>query len=199
MKLWIALIIIALLVAPQAFAGEEPAVDSTQPDEQLAHSDTDRSQSSEREAIKAHLAHHHQLPDRETLEMASDNARNIVFELARDEDTFLLHRQRALKALAHWPDEEVYDYLSGLLADEQTEDGLRHHLLPVLADGFGAEALNDLVPYLLDEDDPQLRISAAGAIAHIPGDEAAQVLDEALQTEDHPVVLSRIEEFIDQR
>ena len=196
MKLWIVLIVIALLVAPKAFAGDEPAADIDERDQAVTQSDE---RADEREAIEVHLAHHHQLPDRETLEKASDNARAIVFEIARDDDAFLLHRQRALKALALWPDDEVYEYLSELLEDEATENGLRHHLLPVLANGFGEEALDDLSPYLLENSDPQIRISAAGAIAEISGDNAGELLDEALETEEHPLVESRIEGFIDQR
>lgn len=194
MKLWIICIAIALLVAPKAFAGDDdPTRASSSAGAEITDQQADGND--DREAIIALLSHYHEMPDRQQLERGSDDAREIVFDLARDEDTFLFHRQRALRALAHWADEEVYEFLVELLDDEDTEDGLRHHLLPVLADGFGEDALDELTPFLFDDDDPQIRISAASAIASIPGEKAHKKLITALEREEHPVVASRIESF----
>lgn len=201
MKLWLTCIVIALLLAPYAFAGEdERSADSTSATATSATSadvaDVDASDShAEREAIVAILSHYHEVPNRQQLEAGSDDARTIVFDLARDEDAFVFHRQRALRALSHWPDDEVYDYLLSLLHDENTEDGLRHHLLPVLAEGFGEKAIEDLKRYLFNAEDPHIRISAAGAIATIPGDDAHELLLQALQRETNPIVQRRLETY----
>lgn len=196
MRCWIAVLCIALLFAPKAFA-EDPSADPSG-DDQPAQTERDGDRADDRQAIEAHLSHYHRLPDRQTLEEVSDEARAIVFEIARDEDAFMMHRQRAMKALTNWADDEVYEYLVGLLEDESTEDGLRHHLLPTLADGFGDRALDDIAPYMTDASDPQIRISAAGAIAHnIDGQRATRMLEDALEDEDNSIVQQRLRDYID--
>lgn len=201
MKLTILCLIIALLIAPAAFAGGEEGgiseVEPTDVDPTDLEAEQNRpgDEATERDIIIAHLSHYHQVPDRETLERSSDQARQIVFEIARDEDEFLFHRQRALRALVNWPDDEVYNYLVGLLQDEEIEDGMRHHLMPVLAEAFGERVLDELLPFLFESSDPQIRITAASAIASIPGEPARAQLERALSDEQNPVVHSRIENF----
>lgn len=195
MKFWIICIVIALLIAPKAFAEDDAPKPDASPSSSETADEVEEREHDEKENIIALLSHYHEVPDREQLERGSENAKEIIFELARDEEVFLFHRQRALRALANWPTDEVYDYLVELLHDEATEDGLRHHLLPVLADGFGEDALEDLEPFLFEASDPQIRISAASAIASIPGDTSHDKLVEALRSETNPVVQSRIETF----
>ena len=192
MKIWIILILLALLAAPNAFAGETEVRNHN--DRTLRDSD-DKGETDIREIITVVLSHHHEIPTREDLESRTDDAREIVFEIARDEEAFLFHRHRALRALTHWPDAEVYDYLHGLLVDEDTEDGMRHHLLPILANGFGERALDDLEPFLTEAADPQIRISAAGAISRVPGERAVEMLLSALKSETHPLVQTRLETY----
>lgn len=194
MKFWITLIVLTVLLAPKAFAGDDTFVDEDR--ERLAIQSTeDADKPDDRKVITVLLSHHHEMPTREALEAGTPDAREIVFEIAGDEEAFLFHRHRALRALTLWPDTEVYEYLHGLLVDDETEDGLRHHLLPILADGFGAQALDDLEPYLTNSEDPQIRISAAGAIVQIPGERALQTLLTALENEKHPLVQRRLENF----
>lgn len=196
MKFWIALLIITFLFAPKAFASDGPDASATG-DEQVTGEPVQ--QADEREMIIALLSHHHELPDRRMFERASDDARTIVFDIARDEEAFLFHRQRAFRALTYWADDEIYDYLVGLLHDDDTEDGLRHHLLPTIVNGFGADALEDIRPYLFDADDPQIRISAAGAIATLDDERALRMLTEALEVEQNPVVERRLEQYATQK
>lgn len=193
MKFWIALIAILALIVPQAFAGDDAVETSSIGDEVTTYEGAGDHDPKQRQAILAHLAHHHEVPDRQTLEDVTDQARAIVFDIARDDEASPFHRQRALRALTNWADDEVYDYLVELLGDDETEDGLRHHLLPVLADGFGQDALDDLTPYLLDDPNPQVRMSAAHAIADIDTAAAQKLLVEALETEDNSVVERRLE------
>lgn len=199
MKLWIALIILALLVAPKALADDAPSTPEHDAEQQTHPDSAEGQPTPERQAIAALLSHHHDVPDRAALEDAADDPRQVVFEIARDDDSFVFHRQRALNALTHWPDEEVYDYLVGLLDDDSTEDGLRHHLLPIVADGFGDDALDAIEPYLVDADDPQIRMSAAAAIAEISSDDSRQLLQDALEVEEHPVVSSRLRTHLDEQ
>lgn len=193
MKLWIILIVIALLVAPQAFAhpGDAPD-DATSSDTATSPVGEDVD---EREAIVAWLAHYHKIPDRRQFEEISDDARDIIFELAQDNEALAFYRRRAMKALTNWPTQQTYDYLVDVLHDEDTDDGLRHHLLVILADGFGDKALDELEPFLFDADDPQLRISAGNAISQISGDRAYEMIVDALHAEEHPVVQARLEQF----
>lgn len=190
MKIWLILAIITLLLSPSAMAQQE----ETHRRPEMPSTELPGQEAGEREAVLAWLSHYHQVPTREQLEKASPQARQLLFEIAQDESAFLMHRHRALYALGAWADQEVYDYLQGLLADEDTEDGLRHHLLPIMAQSFGQEALQDLVPFLT-HDDPQIRISAAGAIAHIPGEAPKEALLKAMDAEKHPMVQTQLERY----
>ncbi len=190
MKLWIILLVIAMLVAPKAFA--DPGAELSPDDATATSSDAEMD---ERENIIVWLGHYHKIPDRRQFESISDDARDIIFEIAQDEEAPAFYQRRAMKALSNWADEEVYEYLVGVLDEKSTDDGLRHHLLLVLADGFGEEALDHLRPYLFEASDPHLRISAANAIAQIPGDRAYEMLVDALHQEEHPVVESRLKQF----
>lgn len=193
MKFWLILILISLLLVPNAFAQDTHRHDDR---DVPVRSAGEQGEPDEREIITVLLSHHHEVPDRAQLERVTTEARDIIFEIAADEDAFLFHRHRALRALTHWPDDEVYRFLHGLLVDNATEDGLRHHLIPILAAGFGERALADLEPFLRHSEDPQIRISAAGAIAQIPGEEAHNLLISALHEEENAIVRTRLESFI---
>lgn len=190
MKLWIIALIVALLLAPNAFAGDDQRPASGDDAREAAPDELDT-----REGIIAVLSLFHEVPTREQLERVTEDARAHVFEIARDEEAFLFHRQRAIRALVHWPDQEVFDYLVELIDDEEDLEGLTHHILPVLADGFGEKALDELEPFLFEAEDPHVRISAAGAISNIPGERGVKMLQEALHAEQNPVVQSRLERF----
>lgn len=195
MKTLIFLVLLASFLAPTAMAQTSAHAN---PEELHKPSPTDIAHltpEEQRRSIQAWLSHYHELPSRADLERISPNARSIVFEIARDEDAFLFHRQRALRALTHWPDQEVFTYLQNLLHHESTEDGLRHNLLPILATGFGVDALPDLRVFLFQAEDPQIRISAAAAINQIPGDLTHRLLLEALESERNPLVRNRLREF----
>jgi hypothetical protein len=188
MKLFLLLLITLSLLASMAVADEprDPAKDA----DPSAAIDFD-----EVEAITAWLSHYHRLPTAAELERVSPRAREIVFEIALDEDAFLFHRHRAIHALSHWPDHEVFDFLSGLLTDDATDEGLKHHLVMTLARGFGDRAVPLIEPFLLTHEDPQLRISAAAALAKIDGDASHQILLRALEQEENSIVRSRIEHY----
>ena len=190
MKLWLILIAIAMLVAPTAFA--HTGADSSAPNIATASAD---GEVDEVEAIAALLAHYHKIPDRRHLESVSDDARQIIFDISRDDEAGPFFQRRAMKALVNWPDAETFEYLTDVLNDETTDDGLRHHLLLVLANGYGEEALDTIKPYLFEASDPHLRISAGNAVSQIPGDRAYEMLTQALRAEQNPIVQSRLEQF----
>ena len=194
MKTFLLLIFFALVVAPSAFAQETHGGHSHS-DLPSGHGHDSSDLDEQRRAVKLWISHHHEIPDRAQLEDVSPHARQFVFEIARDEEAFLFHRHRALRALANWPDQEVHDFLRELLINPDTEDGLRHHLIPILAHGFGEDSLESLRPFLFDAEDPQIRITTAVAIGHIPGQRALDVLIEALEVEEHPLVRNRIEDY----
>lgn len=194
MKLWFFILTIALLSSPPASAQQDrsqDAVDGVSPTPMAEDASDD-----ERDTIITLLSHHHEVPDRRTLKGVTDDARAIVFAIADDEEAFPFHRHRALRALTHWPDEEVYQYLRALLVDEKTDDALRHHLLPILADGFGDRALSELERFVRDAEDPQVRVSAVEAIASVATDDARQTLAKALDDEDHPLVVRRLQSHL---
>lgn len=193
MKIWLLLVVLTLILSPSAMAQEQET--HKRPDRPSAQ--VPEIEPREKEAILAWLSHYHEVPGRAQLEEVSPLARQILFEIAQDEEAFLMHRHRALYALGAWADQEVYDYLQGLLIDENTEDGLRHHLLPILANNFKEAALKDLTPFL-SHDDPQIRISAAGAIAQIPGDAPRATLLKAMENEQHTMVRAQLERYTTQ-
>ena len=188
MKLFLLILLSLCLAASSALAGDRhdhhhhDHVDTSGVDDEVR-------------AVKAWLSLHHRIPTRKELEALSPNARQIVLDVAGDEETFLFHRHRALHALVHWPDDEVFTFLVGLLHDPSTEEGMRHHLLPTLGEGFGDRAVPVLEPILLNDEDPQIRISAAAALAEVDSDAAIAVLRHALETEQHSVVRYRLEQF----
>lgn len=190
MKFWIIVALLTLILSPAAIAQEQ----DTPKRPTLPSTETPDAKADDYEAILAWLSHYHEVPGRAQLEAVSPRARQILFDIAQDEDAFLMHRHRALYALGTWADQEVYAYLTNLLVNESTEDGLRHHLLPILAQNFGEKALDALAPFL-QHDDPQIRISAAGAIAHIPGDAPKATLRSAMKDETHPMVQGQLERF----
>lgn len=190
MKLFFLILLSLSLAATTALASDRDGHD---------HHDHDTPDTSafddEVRSVQAWLSLHHRIPTRKELEALSSDARQIVLDMAADEEAFLFHRHRALHALVHWPDEGVFNFLVGLLHDPATEEGMLHHLLPTLGEAFGDRAIPVLEPILMNDDDAQMRISAAAALAEIDSDAAIAVLRRALETEQNSVVLYRLERF----
>ncbi len=183
MKKCLPLILIALLMASPAFADTAPSADDHRAEE--------------RQSVQVLLANHHELPERSLLDEAADDARQIVTDIATDEEVFRLYRQRALMALGYWADEESYQIILEHLEDDQTPNSTRHLLMPVLGEHFAhgefeERTVDTLESYLFEADDPHLRISAAKALNHIDSDTSVQLLRRALEVEEVDFVRERI-------
>ncbi|MBA2661283.1 MAG: HEAT repeat domain-containing protein [Bradymonadaceae bacterium] len=143
------------------------------------------------ERAKLLLSGYHGLVSQAELESAVPNAREVMFDIARDKASAELHRQRAVAALGFWPDATVHALFRALLSASDSSEGLRHQLIGHLARVFGDAALADIAPYLAD-DDVQLRLTAISALGMLGTDEALLLLAKAGKSESNPVVLERI-------
>ncbi|RVU47924.1 hypothetical protein EA187_00360 [Lujinxingia sediminis] len=146
------------------------------------------------EAVLMLLSQHHRAPTLKQLEGLTPRARYFVERIARDEDAFAFHRERALIALGYWADDATFNYLAGLLDNPQTDESLLHTLLPLLANSFGERAVGELTPFVLEHDNVQVRISAAAALGRLNSDEAFKILDIAIEQEPNPIARQRIED-----
>ncbi|MFU8806135.1 MAG: HEAT repeat domain-containing protein [Bradymonadaceae bacterium] len=163
---------------------------------QDAAKDTTAKNSAEaKETITLLLSDYHGVPTRASLLAVSPTARDILLDMARDEDLFSLYRHRALAALGHWPDAQVQSLMFGLLKSDETSEVLQHHLLGIVANAFGKDAVEVIAPYLAHED-VQLRLSAVGALSRIPHGDAEKVLQHAVSEEKNAVVRERLEDSL---
>lgn len=140
------------------------------------------------------LSGFHGIPPKETFEQKLDNPEQILLGIALSEDTSAVYRKQALAALAYWPNDTVFSLYGRLLKDAQTEDTIRHRVMLLMAEHFEGRALQQLRPYLSD-DDLQLRLSAIEAIRRLPSDDAVEALREALKTETNAVAKKRLEQY----
>lgn len=137
--------------------------------------------------IKRLLSHHHEVPLRKDLEHQVPGAREVLDAIARDASAFTFYRQRALAALAQWPDARTMALYEEILNGSATPEALRHHVIAFAARAFEDAAIGMLTPFLSAED-VQLRLSAATAIGRIGSEQAFGLLTKAAQHEADPLV-----------
>jgi len=194
MKLFlIALTLLSLLATSVGAQTTAPSPNASTPD--VADGATKDADANIEEAVRMLLSQHHNVPDLKQLLALTPRAQEIVERIARDEDAFAFHRERALIAMGYWPDDATYAYLLGLLQDPQTDESLLHTLLPLLTNSFGERAIGDLTPVLLDHENVQIRLSAAAAIGSLNSDAGYKVLDVAIEQEPNAIARQRIEDF----
>ena len=136
------------------------------------------------------LSGYHGLPPKAEFETIA-GVKALLYVFAHDASD-ALHRDRALAALAYFPDGSVFRLYAEILGDASTPEGTRHRVMRLLAEAFGDRALPLLRPYL-EADDLRLRLTAVAAVGDIGSDAATDALRARIDRETHPVVRERLE------
>ncbi|MGM0558897.1 MAG: HEAT repeat domain-containing protein [Myxococcota bacterium] len=195
MKKLITTAIAGLMLAVAAPAAAGDAAD--EPDQNLpqasAPKSVDQLEPSVAKTARLLLSGYHGLPSKQQLEDKLPNTRQVLMAYAQDERVFPLYRKRALRALGYYADDEVQSLYEAMLADSDTEDMVRHTLLGLLAEHFGADGVSTIEPYLY-RDDVQLRLTAVEALRKIDSDAALDALNKAKKEETNQIVKRRLEE-----
>ncbi|RAL24878.1 hypothetical protein DL240_01325 [Lujinxingia litoralis] len=195
MKLWLLTLALLSLIASPAMAENGDRRVSTPSSDTPGDVRPSQGDAHIEEAVLMLLSQHHQVPTRKQLETLTPRAKEIVGRLARTEGLFAFHRERALLAMGHWPDDATFAYFQSLLQAPDTEEGLVHTLISVLASSYGERALDVLSPLLLGHDDVQVRLSAGAAIGSLNSDAGAKLLDVAIDQEPNAIARQRLEGF----
>ena len=182
-----------LAVAAPAAAGDS----ADQPDQNLpsasAPKSVDQLEPKVAKEARLLLSGYHGLPSKQLLEQKLPNTRQVLMAYAQDDRAFPLYRKRALRALGYYADAEVKSLYESMLADDTTEEMVRHALIGLLAEHFGADSVPTIAPYL-SSDDVQLRLTAVEALRRVDADSAQDALREAKKDETNEIVKRRLEE-----
>ena len=109
----------------------------------------------------------------------------VLVQVALDESQPRTQRGRAVQALGYFPTESTQETLTTLLGGDDST--LKRKAVFALCIGWDAAALPLVEPALSDED-VQVRISTAKALAMIEGDAADALLTARLEVETEPAV-----------
>lgn len=137
----------------------------------------------------------HELPSKATFEAASPNVQGILWSLATDDDVFVLHRDRALDALAYWPSDAHAALLVTLVESPDTWDGTVHRAMLLLADHYPDTAIPVLETALSDPD-VQLQLSAVEGLRRSATPEAIELLESAIGASQSALVNEKIQEAL---
>lgn len=140
------------------------------------------------------LSGYHGIPSAEEFEAALDDPRAVLSVIATDPGASPIHRDRAIGALAYWPNDALRVFYEELLAAPDTPEMVRHRVIGHLAVAFGDAAIETIAPYL-DDTDVQFRMTAVHALGQIGTPAAFQRLEQAAIDEPSPIVLERIQQI----
>jgi HEAT repeat protein len=195
MKKLVTTIFAALILAAAAPAAAGDTVD--QPDQNLPETSAPKSVDQLEPAVakdaRLLLSGYHGLPSKQLLESKLPNTRGVLMAYAQDDRAFPLYRKRALRALGYYADAEIRSLYEALLADDDTDEMVRHTLIGLLAEHFGAASVSTIAPYL-SADDVQMRLTVVEALRKVDADAAQEALREAKKGETNEIVKRRIEE-----
>ncbi len=149
--------------------------------------------SSETKDVQLLLRGYHGVPERAEFEAASPKARDILKSFAND-PLGGLFRERAIIALGHWPDAETLWLYRRSLKDPTLSEEARHLILLHGAETFGEPIMNDVLPFLQD-DDVATRITAVAALSKIGTDAAFAQIDAHAKAETDASVLEAIDNY----
>lgn len=146
---------------------------------------------SERRAVSMLLSAIHELPARAEFEKAATNPQLVLVSIAAGRGPIA---ERAVDALFMWPNDLTFTWATGQLVDPKTSHARLHGLLLGLATTYKGRATSHVTPFLRDAD-PQVRITAAAAIAKIRTDEAFAQLDAAIAAESDELVAAQMRHY----
>lgn len=134
----------------------------------LAYADDDRT-------LSALLLAHHEAPTRAQLESKVSDVRRRLIAFSTNVRVLPPLRDRAIDALAAWPDAEVEVAFRTILARDD-DDRARHRVLFAYGRAFPREAPR-IVGAFLESGDRELRRTAVESLARVPTPAARAVLD----------------------
>ncbi|HJN78238.1 MAG TPA: HEAT repeat domain-containing protein [Myxococcota bacterium] len=117
----------------------------------------------------------------------------VLIEVANDDSQPKTKRGRAIQALGYFPSDQSQETLTALLAS--SDSTLKRKAVFALCIGWGDAALPLVEPALADED-VQVRISTAKALAMIEGDAADTMLTARLEVETEDAVKNAIQKSL---
>ncbi len=115
----------------------------------------------------------------------------VLAELYNDADQPTYVRLRAVSAAAHFPIPATRTFLRAVAASPGQSDLFVRHAVLGLARAFGADALDDVGPYLTHRF-PVVREAAIRACGEIGTDPAMGLLRQRMSRERDPVVLETL-------
>jgi hypothetical protein len=141
--------------------------------------------------IRFLLSAHHQLPDRLTFQSVSEDPAAILREIvsAGPEKRVL---DRCLEALAYWPNKNVHALYGSLLRDPSLAQSSQHRLLLLMAKTFPADAMDAIEPFLADNTDRQLRLTAIHALGSMETPEAQRRLAKLGETSQDALIMNAV-------
>ena len=137
------------------------------------------------------LSGYHGLPEKAVFEEQLSTPAETLGRIAHSDDISPIFRDRAIAALAYWPNDELRGFYLELLNAETTSEMNKHRLLGLLASAFGDDAIPSIRPFLLSSD-IQFRITAVDALAHIGSEVALREIRSIERVEVNPSVTRRI-------
>jgi len=136
--------------------------------------------------VRLLLSHVHEVPSRQALEGAATNPKEILREIANDRAAGFM-RDRALMALGHFADGQVWSLYASILNDDDAREATRHKVMLRAAEVFSEASLELIVPFL-SHHDPQLRLTAVAALDSLEGDQARQAIAARVDAEESEIV-----------
>ncbi len=147
---------------------------------------TDKPVIVQQEQVQFLLTSIHEVPSRTALNEVASDPKAILMELVETRQGFI--RDRALLALGHYADGQVWSLYASLLNDSASPEAMRHKLMMRTAEVFGESALDMVVPYL-SHGDVQMRLTAVAALQSMNSVAARSELAERLDAEASPIVV----------
>lgn len=185
-----ALLALSLMTAPaaaQQLGGDEPAGELVPVAPSIAPADV--------ETAVLLLSGFHGIADQATFAEQIAEPVPVLWSIVRDASRPHFIRDRALIALAYWPDNTLRAHLMTML-NQASDDSLdKHTAMTLLARGFGEDALTTLLP-LLQSDDLQVRLTAVDSLRLIGTPASLEALAGARQTESHRLVIEAIDQIL---
>jgi HEAT repeat protein len=120
-------------------------------------------------------------------------ALGILEELVSNPETPPPQRARAVTSMAAVDAPQATDYLRTLLKDAHTQPPLRASAATALSLRGGSETIPTLLPFLQDRHSP-VRVAVAHALGRLGGPLAQQALEEAIPSEEDPLVREALQQ-----
>lgn len=148
----------------------------------------------EQAQVRFLLTNVHEVPSMQQLQDAARDPRPVLLKIARDKSAGFL-RDRALMALGHFADGEVWALYASIVNATSARESTRHKVLLRSTEVFGDSALDLVVPFL-SHGDLQYRLTAVAAIKLLDSDAAREAIEARIDGESSEIVRDAMEEAL---